>query len=484
TSEEMERQQQLYFSWLHNYTDVDMSLATSGNYCVAVTGEVFRYMMDEAPDVTIGRMLMRAAVYARMSPDEKAELVERLQAIGYCTGFCGDGANDCGALRAADVGLSLSEAEASVAAPFTSHSTDIQCVLEVIREGRAALVTSFSCFKYMALYSIIQFTSVSMLYEFGGGLGDFQFLYIDLFIIVPLAIFMGRTPAFHRIMPKRPTANLMSKKVLTSLFGQIIINSSIQAILFRLVKRSDHYSPPVREDPNDRDTLLILSFENTALFLTSSFQYIIVACVFSIGPPYRQSNLRNHGFMLTCSLLVLFTLFLALRPNDWANSVFELVDISTSFRRTVVVWAAVNFGLSSVGERWIFPWLAPMVAKLGRIAQYLVRRHVLRSTRHRYAKVARMDDGHMSDSAAGNYSRAPATPSKPRFDLRAGESASMLGSSSATVSGTDSDPGYQVDVSGDLEDGRSLPTWEEIARKTDSKPYKRILREMGIPAWY
>ncbi|KAJ2546603.1 hypothetical protein GGH95_006806, partial [Coemansia sp. RSA 1836] len=244
TSEEMERQQQLYFSWLHNYTDVDMSLATSGNYCVAVTGEVFRYMMDEAPDVTIGRMLMRAAVYARMSPDEKAELVERLQAIGYCTGFCGDGANDCGALRAADVGLSLSEAEASVAAPFTSHSTDIQCVLEVIREGRAALVTSFSCFKYMALYSIIQFTSVSMLYEFGGGLGDFQFLYIDLFIIVPLAIFMGRTPAFHRIMPKRPTANLMSKKVLTSLFGQIIINSSIQAILFRLVKRSDHYSPP------------------------------------------------------------------------------------------------------------------------------------------------------------------------------------------------------------------------------------------------
>ncbi|KAJ2063109.1 hypothetical protein GGI17_001956 [Coemansia sp. S146] len=483
TPEEMERQQQLYFNWLHNYTDLDMSLATSGNYCVAVTGEVFRYMMDEAPDVTIGRMLMRAAVYARMSPDEKAELVERLQAIGYCTGFCGDGANDCGALRAADVGLSLSEAEASVAAPFTSHSTDIQCVLEVIREGRAALVTSFSCFKYMALYSIIQFTSVSMLYEFGGGLGDFQFLYIDLFIIVPLAIFMGRTPAFHRIMPKRPTANLMSKKVLTSLFGQIIINSSIQAIVFRLVKQSDHYSPPVREDPNDRDTLLIRSFENTALFLASSFQYILVACVFSIGPPYRQSNLRNHGFMITCSLLVLFTLFLTLNPNDWANRVFELIDISTSFRRTLVVWAAVNFGLSSIGERWVFPWLAPTVAKFGRIVRYLVRRHFLRNTRHRYSKVSRMEDGAMNDSAAGGYGRSPATPSKPRFDLRTGEPASAIGSSSATINDAEPDMAYPAD-GGDLEDGRSPPTWEEIARKTDSKPYKRILREMGIPAWY
>ena len=33
----------------------------------------------------------------------------------------GDGANDCGALKSAHVGISLSEAEASVAAPFTSR---------------------------------------------------------------------------------------------------------------------------------------------------------------------------------------------------------------------------------------------------------------------------------------------------------------------------------------------------------------------------
>lgn len=94
-------------------------------------------------------MLYKTHVFARMSPDEKHELVERLQSIGYTVGFCGDGANDCGALKAADVGISLSEAEASVAAPFTSKTPDIGCVIEVIREGRAALVTSFSCFKYM-----------------------------------------------------------------------------------------------------------------------------------------------------------------------------------------------------------------------------------------------------------------------------------------------------------------------------------------------
>ncbi len=56
--------------------------------------------------------------------------------------MCGDGANDCGALKVADVGISLSTEEASIAAPFTSSVPDISCVIEVLKEGKCALVTS------------------------------------------------------------------------------------------------------------------------------------------------------------------------------------------------------------------------------------------------------------------------------------------------------------------------------------------------------
>jgi cation-transporting ATPase 13A2 len=55
-----------------------------------------------------------------MHPDEKAALVNSLKDRGLVTSMCGDGANDCAALRAADVGVSLSNTEASIAAPFTS----------------------------------------------------------------------------------------------------------------------------------------------------------------------------------------------------------------------------------------------------------------------------------------------------------------------------------------------------------------------------
>ena len=104
-------------------------------------------------------------------------------------GMCGDGANDCGALKQADAGISLSEAEASIAAPFTSKIQDISCVITLIREGRAALTTTFQAFKFIELYSMIQFLSVTLLYMKGSNLSDNQFLYIDIGVLVPLCIF-------------------------------------------------------------------------------------------------------------------------------------------------------------------------------------------------------------------------------------------------------------------------------------------------------
>jgi cation-transporting P-type ATPase 13A2 len=259
------------------------------NYSIAVSGDVFRWVIDFASPEVTRRMLVTGKVFARMSPDEKHELVEKLQGIDYCCGFCGDGANDCGALKAADVGISLSEAEASVAAPFTSRIFDIRCVPEVIREGRAALVTSFSCFKYMSLYSAIQFTSVSFLYASASNLGDFQFLFIDLALILPIAVFMSWAGPFPSLCRKRPTADLVSRKVLTPLLGQMLVCIFIQALAFIAVRQQPWYRPPKL----DLDKSNIKNSENTALFLTSCFEYILAGVVLNAGPPFRQPAWRN-----------------------------------------------------------------------------------------------------------------------------------------------------------------------------------------------
>ncbi len=75
---------------------------------------------------------------------------------GHHVGFCGDGANDVGALKAAHVGVSLCEAEASVAAPLTSKRQTIACMVTVIAEGRCSLITSYIIFKFIIVYAFIQ----------------------------------------------------------------------------------------------------------------------------------------------------------------------------------------------------------------------------------------------------------------------------------------------------------------------------------------
>ena len=63
--------------------------------------------------------------------------------------------------------------------------------------GRCALVTSFGIFKYMAAYSLTQYVSVLLLYEIDSNLSDFEFLYIDLFLITVFAFFFGLTKAYE-----------------------------------------------------------------------------------------------------------------------------------------------------------------------------------------------------------------------------------------------------------------------------------------------
>ncbi|OTA61144.1 hypothetical protein K449DRAFT_383211 [Hypoxylon sp. EC38] len=324
------------------------------NYSLAISGEVFRWIVDFAPNEVMQRMLVRGKVFARMSPDEKHELVEKLQSIDYCCGFCGDGANDCGALKAADVGISLSEAEASVAAPFTSRVFDIRCVPDVIREGRAALVTSFSCFKYMSLYSAIQFTSVSFLYASASNLGDFQFLFIDVLLILPIAIFMGWSGPFPVLSKKRPTANLVSRKVLTPLLGQMIICILIQAAAWIMVRQQSWYIPPhVNPDKSN-----IKNSENTALFLMSCFEYIFIGVVLSAGKPFRQPMNQNWPFMATILTALGLTLYMVFIPAHRIKKLMQLTNISSSFKFTLLTLGIIYLVIAWIGENYLFQRLA------------------------------------------------------------------------------------------------------------------------------
>ena len=89
--------------------------------------------------------------------------------ISYIVGMCGDGTNDCGALKTANTGISLSTAEASVASPFTATEQNIQCVPTLIRYDTMHMISDWAQFGKIHLRQSLQkiiITDKLLLFEF------------------------------------------------------------------------------------------------------------------------------------------------------------------------------------------------------------------------------------------------------------------------------------------------------------------------------
>ncbi|XP_010622365.1 probable cation-transporting ATPase 13A3 isoform X1 [Fukomys damarensis] len=340
----------------------DLQLA---RYHFAMNGKSFSVILEHFQDL-VPKLMLHGTVFARMAPDQKTQLVEALQNVDYFVGMCGDGANDCGALKRAHGGISLSELEASVASPFTSKTPSISCVPNLIREGRAALMTSFCVFKFMALYSIIQYASVTLLYSILSNLGDFQFLFIDMAIILVLVFTMSLNPSWKELVAQRPPSGLISGALLFSVLSQIIISIGFQALGFFWVKQQPWYRVcPSHLDAcnttgslywnssrscNETDPDKIKNYENTTVFFISSFQYLTVAVVFSKGKPFRQPCYKNYFFVVSVIILYFFVLFIMLHPIAFVDEVLELVCIPYEWRITMLVIVLLNALVSVVVE--------------------------------------------------------------------------------------------------------------------------------------
>ncbi|XP_023388356.1 cation-transporting ATPase 13A2 isoform X6 [Pteropus vampyrus] len=339
---------------------------------LALSGSTFAVLMKYFPRL-LPKVLVQGTVFARMAPEQKAELVCELQKLQYCVGMCGDGANDCGALKAADVGISLSQTEASVVSPFTSSVASIECVPMVIREGRCSLDTSFSVFKYMALYSLTQFISVLILYTINTNLGDLQFLAIDLVITTTVAVLMSRTGPALVLGQARPPGSLLSMPVLSSLLLQVALVASVQLGGYFLTVAQPWFVPLNRTVPAPDN---LPNYENTVVFSLSSFQYLILAAAVSKGAPFRQPLYTNVPFLVALALLGSILVGLLLVPGLLRGPLALRNITDTCFKLLLLGLVAFNFVgafmLESVLDQCLpacLRWLRPKRASKKRFKQ-------------------------------------------------------------------------------------------------------------------
>jgi Mg2+-importing ATPase len=89
--------------------------------------------IEKMSDAELAELAPAVVVFAKVSPAQKARVIEALQAGGHVVGFLGDGINDSPALKAADVGVSV-----DTAVDIAKESADIILLeksLMVLQEG-------------------------------------------------------------------------------------------------------------------------------------------------------------------------------------------------------------------------------------------------------------------------------------------------------------------------------------------------------------
>ena len=298
------------FEILYNLNQKYEQLAPENKEAFQVYNDIFRLV------------LKHCSIYGRCSPDNKTQLVTSLQKEGFQVLMCGDGANDCGALKAADVGISLSQEEASIAAPFTSTESDISCIINVLNQGKCALVTSVEIFKYMIVFSLTEYFSMILMLIRNTFLSDFEGLWIDIIITLPLSTLLPLTDAYHKLNHNRPFYELTSFPVALSIFSQFGIN-----ILFQLGGYlTMNYLFSENKFPNGRNCKnKDICLDNSIIFYISFCQYLFSGIVFINSTPYKKKLYSNILLFIFLILSFSYTFYIILYNDIFSRKYLKII---------------------------------------------------------------------------------------------------------------------------------------------------------------
>ncbi|KAL0087372.1 hypothetical protein J3Q64DRAFT_1814053 [Phycomyces blakesleeanus] len=260
---------------------------------LAVTGRAFNWLDEQG---TLRNYLLDIRVFARMVPNDKVRCVQMHMEHGI-TAMAGDGGNDCGALRAAHVGIAMSDAEASIVSPFSTSDRSVRSCVELIRQGRSALATSISGYKFLIIYGQIIMTINIISYYFSVALSQYVWMGIDLVIVIPMTWTLSQSKAATNLSDQRPTAKLFGYQTLASCIGLIALNwLFLIAALIMLYKQDWFRCHEFDSAAVDLLKWWLLSdnYEAEITSFVTMFQFVNNGAVLNFGYKYRQSLWRNY----------------------------------------------------------------------------------------------------------------------------------------------------------------------------------------------
>ncbi|RNL94519.1 HAD family hydrolase [Sinomicrobium pectinilyticum] len=267
-----------------------------GEYPVSLTTKEL-----DVEDEKFDRYVENVNIFARMNPDTKLRIAERLQTKDTLIAMTGDGVNDAPALKRADVGIAMGKRGTDVAkdaAEIVLQDDNFSSIVNAIREGR----TVFNNVKITSYFLLTTNFAFAIAFIFGMSIGwpllftAAQILYVNLItdgiMDVALATEQGHGDSMHH-PPVKKSEKILKWDILPYLL-------LVSAVMVTLTLLSFQYYLPQGEVMARTGAFIIVS--TTQLFNAYNMRSLRLS-VFKIG--MLSNHWVNIAFIVAIILQVL-----------------------------------------------------------------------------------------------------------------------------------------------------------------------------------
>jgi len=185
------------------------------------------------------------AVFARVSPKHKLQIVEALQAQGQIVAMTGDGVNDAPALKKADIGIAMGIKGTEVAketADMVIVDDNFATIVRSVEQGRIIYANILRFIRYLFSCNFAEILTVFIALMVGWPLpiGALQILWLNMITDIFPALALALEPSVPGMMsrpPNNPKAPLLPPRLLVMIGWQGVLLAAATLFAFFLGMR-------------------------------------------------------------------------------------------------------------------------------------------------------------------------------------------------------------------------------------------------------